>query len=120
MTVSETTATYEHDLREGWKCFHCGEKFFTPANAAVHFGAVPTAEPGCLLKVQRGEERSLLYALRSAEQERDEALVRLKARQLGLDKELEDETVERFRATRGILFPASAATDASTNGDGKP
>jgi hypothetical protein len=55
--------------KHGWTCFHCGETFRTPGEAAAHFGAAPDATPGCLLKVQLGEERGLLAALRKAEAE---------------------------------------------------
>lgn len=51
----------------GWTCFHCGETFTTPGSAREHFGATPSAEPGCCIKVQLGGERGLLSALRKAE-----------------------------------------------------
>jgi hypothetical protein len=69
---------YFHDLSVGWTYFHCGETFHSVATATQHFGAKPDAEPGCLLRVKR-PELSMLYALRVAEQDRDEALVRLAA-----------------------------------------
>ena len=84
--------------RHGWMCFHCGEVFHTPGEARDHFGFSPAATPACRIKL--GDERGLVMALRHAEQERDELKVRLNAVRLGLDKELEDESVERFRATR--------------------
>lgn len=58
---------------EGWQCFHCGEVFTTVGAARDHFGASPTAKPGCLAKVGLGDERGLQMALREAEQQRDEA-----------------------------------------------
>lgn len=93
--------TYEHDLHEGWKCFHCGEKFFVPADAALHFGS-PAAQPGCMARVQKRQERGLLYALRAAEYERDLLEVRLVCLRMGRS-DLEEESVERFRATRGLI-----------------
>lgn len=51
----------------GWTCFHCGETFTTVGSARVHFGAMPTAEPGCMVRVSLGAERGLLMALREAE-----------------------------------------------------
>ena len=51
----------------GWTCFHCGENFTSPGTARDHFGADPSATPGCLIKVQLGAERGLLMALRKAE-----------------------------------------------------
>jgi NTP pyrophosphatase (non-canonical NTP hydrolase) len=51
----------------GWTCFHCGETFTTPGTARIHFGARPTATPGCLLKVQHGEERAMLMEMRQLE-----------------------------------------------------
>lgn len=91
----------------GWTCFHCGETFGNQGAAALHFGGTPEATAGCLLKVRRGEEAGLLYAVRVAEQERGEALVRLNAVRLGLNKEMEEESVERYRATRDINWPPS-------------
>ncbi|WP_186214545.1 hypothetical protein [Burkholderia gladioli] len=51
----------------GWTCFHCGETFTTVGSARAHFGAMPTAEPGCMVRVSLGAERGLLMALREAE-----------------------------------------------------
>nr|WP_023842727.1 hypothetical protein [Burkholderia sp. M701]BAO19186.1 hypothetical protein [Burkholderia sp. M701] len=51
----------------GWTCFHCGETFTTVGSARTHFGAMPTAEPGCMVRVSLGAERGLLMALREAE-----------------------------------------------------
>jgi hypothetical protein len=63
----------------GIMCFHCGETFHTYGSARDHFGADPTAEPGCLIDRVALEEggtpergRGLLIALRKAEAERDE------------------------------------------------
>lgn len=53
---------------EGWECFHCGELFTTVGGARQHFGAKPTAMPGCLIKVQYGDERGLQMDLRKAEE----------------------------------------------------
>ena len=53
--------------KDGWVCFHCGERFTTPGSAADHFGARPTDQAACLIKV--GEERGLVMALRKAEAE---------------------------------------------------
>lgn len=53
---------------EGWQCFHCGEIFTTVGGARDHFGALPTATPGCMIKVQLGDERGLLMELRKAEE----------------------------------------------------
>lgn len=52
----------------GWTCFHCGETFLNPNLARVHFGAMPDATPGCMLRVQ-GKERGLLFQLREIEAE---------------------------------------------------
>jgi hypothetical protein len=53
----------------GWTCFHCGETFKNTGCARDHFGALPTAQPGCLLKVNLGAERGLLMALRKVEEQ---------------------------------------------------
>jgi hypothetical protein len=51
----------------GWTCFHCGETFTTPNAARWHFGATPDAKPGCLLKVELGNERGWLARIRELE-----------------------------------------------------
>lgn len=55
----------------GWTCFHCGETFKTLGPARDHFGGSIYAEPGCMVRVQAGEERGLQMALRAAEAEID-------------------------------------------------
>lgn len=68
----------------GWTCFHCGETFKTPGGAADHFGAGPDAMPGCLIRVQLGDERGLQMALRKAEDE----LARYRAEDSDKDREM--------------------------------
>lgn len=65
--------THNERPPHGWTCFHCGETFTTIGLARVHFGAMPDAEPGCMIKVRLGAERGLLMALREAEKEAGEA-----------------------------------------------
>lgn len=52
---------------EGWQCFHCGEVFTTAGGAAVHFGEVSGTKPGCLHKVELGNERGWLMEIRDLE-----------------------------------------------------
>ena len=51
--------------KDGWVCFHCGERFTTPGSAEDHFGARPTDQAACLIKV--GEERGLVMELRKVQ-----------------------------------------------------
>lgn len=102
----------EHDTypmpREGWVCFHCGERFRTPGAAEGHFGRQPEAAPACALlaRVPNDETgRGLVMALRQAEYERDEAIARLVAWRLGGDRAREDDVARRFRATNGGPSP---------------
>lgn len=53
--------------KEGWTCFHCGENFKVLGAAQDHFGADPDSIPGCLLKVQFGDERGMVMAMRKLE-----------------------------------------------------
>lgn len=62
----ETPHTYTKPAH-GWTCFHCGETFKTIGGARDHFGAAPTAMPGCMARVAYGDERGLEMALREAE-----------------------------------------------------
>jgi hypothetical protein len=86
----------------GWTCYHCGQTFMVPAQAAIHFGS-PNAKPGCMMRIKRGEEYSLLLALQMVEQERDELALRLLMRDLLFNDEMEDDVIRRFRFLRGIL-----------------
>lgn len=52
---------------EGWQCFHCGEVFTTAGGAAVHFGEISGSKPGCLRKVELGNERGWLMEIRDLE-----------------------------------------------------
>lgn len=52
---------------DGWVCFHCGERFTTIGSARDHFGAEPDAKPGCMLKIENGDEKGLLMTLRETE-----------------------------------------------------
>lgn len=65
--------TEKHDTylspKDGWVCFHCGERFRSPGLAGLHFGIKPDAVPGCMLKVEKGEESGLLYRFRQIEDE---------------------------------------------------
>lgn len=63
--------------QHGWTCFHCGETFKTPGGAADHFGATPDREPGCMIRVQLGDERGLQRRLREVEGEVDELTAEL-------------------------------------------
>ncbi len=69
--VQYTNAQVHGCKFEGWQCFHCGEVFTTVGGARDHFGADPTKDPGCLIKVKVGDERGLEMELRKVEGERD-------------------------------------------------
>ena len=53
--------------KNGWVCFHCGERFTTFGGAQDHFGAHPSDMAACLIKV--GEERGLVMELRRLQAE---------------------------------------------------
>jgi hypothetical protein len=65
--VTDAAADTYPQPKDGWVCFHCGERFTTPGSARDHFGFEPSSEPGCRIKL--GAERGLLMALRRAEEE---------------------------------------------------
>lgn len=71
---SPATPQFPYAPPHGWTCFHCGETFMTVGGARDHFGAEPSATPGCMLHVQLGEERGLLMALRKVEERNAELL----------------------------------------------
>ena len=60
----------------GWTCFHCGETFHHENPARAHFGALPDAVPGCLMRMQPGEH-GLLRKVRSMERELAEVTYKL-------------------------------------------
>jgi hypothetical protein len=80
--------------KHGWTCFHCGETFTTLGGARDHFGADPTKEPGCMIRVQLGDERGLLMALREAEAE----LERYRAEDSDKDREFHGMQADHARA----------------------
>lgn len=57
--------TLTDQLRQGWLCFHCGERFHTFGAAEDHFGATPESVAGCLIITS--EDRGILMALRRTE-----------------------------------------------------
>lgn len=64
--------------KDGWVCFHCGERFKTPGPAELHFGTFPKAQrAGCLIKIQAGDEKGLLMELRKVEEEKRILLVKI-------------------------------------------
>lgn len=67
MAVADEPDTYMQP-EHGWTCFHCGETFTHPNPARNHFGELPEAKPGCLLRMQPGEQ-PLLRQIRSLERE---------------------------------------------------
>ena len=65
--MAEVAATFEMP-KDGFMCFHCGERFTTYGAARDHFGEAPGATAGCLIPVvPLGEGRGCLMALRKAE-----------------------------------------------------
>ena len=55
--------------KDGWVCFHCGERFTTYGSARNHFGEREDGKAACMIKA--GEERGLVMALRKAEAKLD-------------------------------------------------
>jgi len=55
--------------RRGWTCYHCDETFTTWGSAEDHFGKTPSSKPGCLIKIQLGDERGLEMEIRKLEAE---------------------------------------------------
>ena len=53
--------------KDGWVCFHCGERFTTVGGAEDHFGSRPADMAACRIKI--GEERGLVMELRSVQAE---------------------------------------------------
>lgn len=68
---SVTNAQIHGSKYPEWQCFHCGELFNTVGGATQHFGADPTKKPGCMLKVEIGKERGLLWEYRELETKYD-------------------------------------------------
>lgn len=68
-TSNETLGTWNATPEHGWTCFHCGETFTTVGSARDHFGSTPSSQPGCMIRVQFGDERGLQMALRKVEDE---------------------------------------------------
>lgn len=60
---------------KGWRCFHCDEVFTEEHFAREHFGRDERCEPAC--QIAMGAERSLLSALRRAEDDCNEMTQRM-------------------------------------------
>ena len=58
--------------KDGWVCFHCGERFTTPGSAEDHFGARPEDMAACRIKL--GGQRGLVMELRKTQAALREAL----------------------------------------------
>lgn len=84
----------------GWTCFHCGETFTTPGAARNHFGETPQASPGCLMKVQVGDERGWLMQIRKLEEEL--AIARKTAVMAEHEAEIAFGEVAEFKAAAGV------------------
>lgn len=69
MSVPFEYKTEEEYRRGGWRCFHCDETFTTPGAAQDHFGNYLNSTPGCIIKVQVGDERGWLMELRKLQEE---------------------------------------------------
>lgn len=55
--------------KHGWTCYFCGETFTKPGAAADHFGPDLDSGPGCLVKVEAGDELGWLMRIRKLEAE---------------------------------------------------
>ena len=84
----------------GWTCFHCGETFVDKTTAADHFGADEFAKAACVIKA--GAERGILHALRDAERQAAEIVMRL-----------ESDGTDSGRAYRALLTRYEASVRAA-------
>lgn len=66
MNEQQKYDTYNHQPKDGWVCFHCGELFTKRGTAYDHFGPRPTSIPACKMKF---EEKDWLMDLRKLEEE---------------------------------------------------
>lgn len=69
--MSSEYKTEEEYRKGGWRCFHCDETFTTPGAAADHFGNYLNSTPGCIIKIQVGDERGWLMELRKLQKENE-------------------------------------------------
>ena len=69
--------------KDGWVCWHCGERFMTPGRARDHFGERPNEIPGCILKIECENEKVWLKKIRNLE----EAWTRMRIKLLELTLE---------------------------------
>lgn len=51
--------------KDGWVCFHCGERFIKYGEALDHFGAHPGITPACIVK--GSADMGLLIELRKTQ-----------------------------------------------------
>ncbi len=55
--------------KDGWVCFHCGERFIKPGTACDHFGPRPNSIPACIMKF---EDKDWLMNLRKLEEKNED------------------------------------------------
>ena len=75
MTISRSQQFYS-EPRDGWVCFHCGERFETSNAARDHFGARPDSDPACWIPAEHVHEQ--LRAFRCQEESIRAALDRMR------------------------------------------
>lgn len=72
VTITEDATDQREEAKPvAWTCFHCGEAFTDKSCAQDHFGRSEDSRPACQIKF--GAERSMLSALRKAEDAATEA-----------------------------------------------
>lgn len=116
MASNMTNAQLHGCALEGWECFHCGELFTTVGGARDHFGTTPDAIPGCLLKVQLGDERGWLMELRKLQDENAKLLRERAAEETEADKKIRSwhghlQTAVREAEESGFDKAAAASAD---------
>ena len=88
---------------DGWVCFHCGERFMNEHNARLHFGPMPDAEPGCVMKLL-SEDKRLLIKIRKLQSIIDD--LREQNEQLdyegGLASSIKHELSEQFNGAKTV------------------
>lgn len=58
LALADAPSAFEKRVRAGrksWRCFHCGDVFYSSRTASSHFGLDQLQTPGCVAVLRHGE-----------------------------------------------------------------
>lgn len=96
-----------------WTCFHCAETFEDRQCAKLHFGRTEDSTPACIIK---GADHGLLRALRSAEEQADDAIQAMHAESTDAAKAYHR---QRCRHTQALIAAEESGYERGLHDSGR-